>query len=529
MERLLPAADGRNLASLNKGRPYRLSGLTDEWPARAWDRETFLAEHGHLKFRLRPCATLHQYGYPGPAESHISLADYLAEGSAPKNCVLFENDFHAEHHVLQRGFRVPELLADVHGAPIFSVGCKDTGVGFHRHKETWLAQLQGRKLWLLIPGGRRPPALPPWRYLIERPSCLVCCVLHPGEVMFLPTGWWHATWNLDEFSLAVGWEGGASSEWSSQMHAIADGDVARLASLAEADGGLGEVTQEMVELAARGGHVDVLEMLDGLGGREIIMQDPAAAAVAAARGGHIRVLDFLARRHPPSFLGPSRRGACALHEAARCGSLCAVRWLVAQGADCRLRDGQDVEPLHVAAGYGQASIVDALLRAVADPNSPDGSGSTPLLLAAFNGHVAVTERLFAAGARTLTRDGLEMTALHLAALRGHAALVPVLVAAGVDVAARDSLGRTSLHLAAYAFEDKDNVAEETRLAPDAHLSAVVALLRVGADARVEDSSGLTPAQYARGRGHHKVAELLQHIAAEVSTAEAAACQEGAIE
>ena len=58
----------------------------------------------------------------------------------------------AERLEILDGFAVPELLAGIHGAPIFSVGRKDTGVGFHRHSATWLAQLQGRKLWLLVPG-----------------------------------------------------------------------------------------------------------------------------------------------------------------------------------------------------------------------------------------------------------------------------------------------------------------------------------------------------------------------------------------
>ena len=32
----------------------------------------------------------------------------------------------------QAGFGVPPLLADVHGAPILSIGRRDTGIGFHR-------------------------------------------------------------------------------------------------------------------------------------------------------------------------------------------------------------------------------------------------------------------------------------------------------------------------------------------------------------------------------------------------------------
>ena len=30
------------------------------------------------------------------------------------------------------------------------------------------------------------------------------CIQHPGEVMFLPSLWWHATENLDDVVIAVG-------------------------------------------------------------------------------------------------------------------------------------------------------------------------------------------------------------------------------------------------------------------------------------------------------------------------------------
>lgn len=48
--------------------PQCLQGLTENWEARSWSREYWLHQFGHLKFRLRPCTSLHRYGYAGPAE-----------------------------------------------------------------------------------------------------------------------------------------------------------------------------------------------------------------------------------------------------------------------------------------------------------------------------------------------------------------------------------------------------------------------------------------------------------------------------
>lgn len=131
--------------------PQCLQGLTENWEARSWSREYWLHQFGHLKFRLRPCTSLHRYGYAGPAERLVSLEEYLSS-TFNERFVLFENDFDAERLEVLGSFAVPECLAQVHGAPIFSVGRQNTGVGFHRHSAAWLCQLLGRKLWLLLPG-----------------------------------------------------------------------------------------------------------------------------------------------------------------------------------------------------------------------------------------------------------------------------------------------------------------------------------------------------------------------------------------
>lgn len=509
-QQVLPAVDGRTVSALRHERPWRFAGLTDAWPARKWEREEFLAEHGDLEFRLRPCVSLHEYGYPGPAEARVSLRDYLADGKSSRGAVLFENDFHAGNIQLRRGYEVPELLSGVHGKPIFSLGRKHTGVGFHRHNESWLAQIRGRKVWLMIPDGERPPALPPWRYLVDRPEIMLCCILQPGEILFLPKGWWHATWNLDEFTLGVGWEGGASISWSDEMHAIADGDAERLAGTKPSAECV--VTPAMVELAARSGDVDVLRELLRLGADVVLSRDAAPAAVAAARSGHLPVLQLLANQGFAAAFGMCGTGTSALHEAARSGHLAVAEWLIARGTGTRLRDGSGSEPLHVAAEYGQADIVQALLAAGAEVDSLDGNGSTPLLQTAFNGHRAVAHVLLEAGASVQSRDRLQRTALHQAALRGHAALMLLLLEAGADVFARDSADCTPLHMAAvaaYADEEEGSI----ELAPDATLAAVELLVAAGADVEAQDARGRTGAQYAEIRGHVKVASLLRGASA----------------
>lgn len=96
-----------------------------------------------VSFRLRKASTLHEYGFVAPAEGRSSLKEYFeTEGSEVKDQVIFENDFLSGCEV-----KAPfiEALRFVHGKPIFSAARAETGVRMHRHNESWLAQLKGRK------------------------------------------------------------------------------------------------------------------------------------------------------------------------------------------------------------------------------------------------------------------------------------------------------------------------------------------------------------------------------------------------
>ncbi|XP_060116614.1 jmjC domain-containing protein 8 isoform X3 [Heteronotia binoei] len=81
-----------------------------------------------------------------------------------------------------------------------------SGVPFHWHGPGYSEVIFGRKRWFLYPPEKTPefhpnkttlswlldtyPYLPPWERPIE-------CTIHPGEVLYFPDRWWHATLNLD--------------------------------------------------------------------------------------------------------------------------------------------------------------------------------------------------------------------------------------------------------------------------------------------------------------------------------------------
>ena len=60
---------------------------------------------------------------------------------------------------LRKGFSIHPFLQEFSRNPILSLGAEpESGLGLHRHPVNWLAQVRGRKLWLLLEPSRNPRA-----------------------------------------------------------------------------------------------------------------------------------------------------------------------------------------------------------------------------------------------------------------------------------------------------------------------------------------------------------------------------------
>lgn len=98
---------------------------------------------------------------------------------------------------------------------VVSTGPGGSGVAFHKHGTAWLALQQGRKRWWLYPPQGPPKeaydavALCPASQLPEVISHLspkhrpIEILQQPGDVVFVPALWWHATYD-DEPTLGIG-------------------------------------------------------------------------------------------------------------------------------------------------------------------------------------------------------------------------------------------------------------------------------------------------------------------------------------
>ena len=210
-----------------------IEGLTLEWPAHErWSKEELLRQYAtrpvHVAADTAADRQRINAGLGGHSES-VTLAAYLdmmtaeqescagAELAANATSYSFDAQFLNSTPEMRRDFTVPAHFQSLHSAssgsdPYLFLGGTGSGLGFHAHGHAWNAVVFGSKRWLLYPPGHRMaytegkeeatdgvawlrdvyPAvagtpLAPWE-----------CVSYPGDVVYVPADWLHATINLGE-------------------------------------------------------------------------------------------------------------------------------------------------------------------------------------------------------------------------------------------------------------------------------------------------------------------------------------------
>jgi len=92
--------------------------------------------------------------------------------------------------------------------------------------------------------------------------------------------------------------------------------------------------------------------------------------------------------------------------------------------------------IHQAAREGSIEAVKQHITTGTNVDAKDNDGSTPLHKAALKGRKEIAELIIAGGADVNAKDNLTSTALHWAAAGGHKEVVELLIAEGADVNAK---------------------------------------------------------------------------------------------
>ncbi|XP_072838639.2 jmjC domain-containing protein 8 isoform X1 [Pogona vitticeps] len=213
-------------------RPVILQGITDnsEFQAQC-TKEKLLARYGDRLVRL---STANTYSYH---KVDLAFQDYVDQFLEPQDqtslgsetLYFFGDNNFTEWGPLFQKYRPPPFqIPGTTGAYSFGIAGSGSGVPFHWHGPGYSEVIFGRKVsvpqgttiapllsflstaqsrrWFLYPPEKTPdfhpnrttlswlldtyPFLPPWERPLE-------CTIRPGEVLYFPDRWWHATLNLD--------------------------------------------------------------------------------------------------------------------------------------------------------------------------------------------------------------------------------------------------------------------------------------------------------------------------------------------
>ena len=203
--------------------PVVIRGAANAWPAMTtWTRERLGRDFGETDFVVG--------GYD------VALRDFFAMSDACRDdtpLYLFDPSFGEKAPALAREYNVPEYFAEDdyfkhmgEGRPHYRwliVGPSRSGSIFHKDPNAtsaWNAVVSGRKKWVMFPPDVIPPGVHPSEDGAEvaQPLSMVEwfasfydfardadaasrpleCVCEPGDVLFVPSGWWHMALNVTE-------------------------------------------------------------------------------------------------------------------------------------------------------------------------------------------------------------------------------------------------------------------------------------------------------------------------------------------
>ena len=208
------------------GSPFILTSPVKRWPLYSyWSVETLLNQYSQVRFRAE--------AVDWPLNTYVQ---YMRDNVDESPLYLFDRSFHSKM-LLSEGPNGDYQAPSCFGMDLFSVlgpqrpdhrwlimGPARSGSTFHKDPNAtsaWNAVVRGSKYWMMFPSSSPPPgvfvsqdqsevtsplSIAEWLLGFhaearEAPGCMegIC---GDGEVLHVPSGWWHLVVNLEE-SIAI--------------------------------------------------------------------------------------------------------------------------------------------------------------------------------------------------------------------------------------------------------------------------------------------------------------------------------------
>ncbi|CAJ1354347.1 unnamed protein product [Effrenium voratum] len=310
---------------------------------------------GGLHLDVRPLHSVARSGGGFGAPKRLTLAEWQS-GDGP---LVFDTRRGSDLHRALKIWTLPEAKAlwSWSRSPVATLGKPDKreGLAFHRHERNWLLLLTGAKRWYFHEAPSTALERVSEETLKETEVGGLTHQQQPGELMLLPDGIWHCTYNCSG-SITLGL-----------------GGMGRLRSAAEAFCAFGDCE------ALRKVPLDVLSA------------EAAQLCCTAAEQDQLPALKCLHELLGAAALQKAySRTATPLHVAAGAGAMEVLTWLLeARAFDTDVRDEHGATPGHWAARSGKVEVLSHLWEAGADLQAREQhSGCSPLHLMAAEGHEA---------------------------------------------------------------------------------------------------------------------------------------------
>ncbi len=225
----LPQVDRRSKLSVGEfnqeyrslGRPVVITDAIEDWPAlSSWTFDYFKSHYGAT------LVNVHRYEGGKYKTDHVEqmvLADFIDRLLANNwsSCPYYIRDdwrFLRQHQELLADYKTPQYFFDWFTFfprfmrliyPRIFIGPQGAVTPLHVDiwgTHAWLAQLVGRKRWLLFPPDQEKflynydvdPDRPDFnRFPLFRQARPLECIIGPGDLIFVPGGWAHQVTSLD--------------------------------------------------------------------------------------------------------------------------------------------------------------------------------------------------------------------------------------------------------------------------------------------------------------------------------------------
>lgn len=213
----------------SQNKPVILTGLMNNWAAlQRWTPEYLKEKYGNVSIQVQGNRNADP-NYEINLEQHRKTMlfqdyiDWVVHAGETNDYYMVANNHTLNREEMQGLFEDMEIFPEYlnpdikAGRTFFWFGSAGTVTPLHHDPiNIFLAQVSGRKLIKMIPPQQTPflyntigvfspidPANPDYsRYPLYRNVRSIDVILHPGEVIFLPVGWWHYVKAL-EISISV--------------------------------------------------------------------------------------------------------------------------------------------------------------------------------------------------------------------------------------------------------------------------------------------------------------------------------------